>query len=407
VSVRRAPASATPWPVARVLTEAGVALAAVAAVFFPDKFGGLSDPAPMSIALLAAAVVATPFRQRATRTAVVGTVALTVGALLVDGALAASFVTVLVTVFTVGKLTDRLSTIVAAIGAIAVIWSTSAIVLGPATTDVRAALLIVASIGFAAASGDASRSRRAYIEEITERARQAEETKEAEARRRVADERVAIARDLHDLVAHQIAVVSLNAGVASRAVRERPDDAVRALDTIYDAAQTVLGEISGLLTVLRTSDASPSPARLAPTPGLAQLPELLGQFRSSGLSVALRTDGGPREIPAAADGVAYRALHEALTNALKHGGAGARPASAVVHLDYQADELVLTVTNPVSPPRPAAGGEPARGGHGLDGVRERVAAVRGRVQAGPGPGSVFRFTARLPAPGTAAKGPLP
>lgn len=405
MSVRRAPAAAL-GPVTRVLTEAGLALAALVGMLFPHKFGGLDHPTPTSIALLTAAIATMLFRRMAPRTAVAGTVALTVGALLVDGALAASFITVLITVFAVGKRTDRLSTIVAAIGAIVAIWATSTIVLGPETTDVRAVLLIVASIGFAAASGEASRSRHAHIEEITERARLAEETKEAEARRRVADERVAIARDLHDLVAHQIAVVSLNAGVASRAVRDRPDDAVRALNTIYDAAQTVLGEISGLLTVLRTTDAGSRPAHLAPTPGLAQLPDLLGQFRSSGLSVRLRTEGSPREIPAAADGVAYRALHEALTNALKHGG-GAQPASAQIHLDYQADELVLTVTNPVSPARPVAGGEPARGGHGLDGVRERVASVRGRVEAGPGPGPVFRFTARLPAPGTAPKGLLP
>lgn len=117
-------------------------------------------------------------------------------------------------------------------------------------------------VGFAAAAGDASRSRRAYIDTITERARRAEETKESEARSRVAEERLKIARDLHDVMAHQIAVISMHAGVASQALPTRPDDAERALATIRQAARTVLGEIASLLRVLRAAD--PSRAGQAP-----------------------------------------------------------------------------------------------------------------------------------------------
>jgi signal transduction histidine kinase len=349
---------------------------------------------PLAVLLLAAAIAAMLWRRRAPRAAVTVTVALTVAALLIGGALGSHLVTVLVALFSVGKLTGRRSTIIAAAATIVTIWSASTIILGPVITDLRAALLIVASVGFVAAAGDASRSRRAYIEEITDRARRAEETKEAEARRRVADERVAIARDLHDLVAHQIAVVSLNTGVASRALRERPDDAERALQVIHGAAQTVLEEISGLLTILRASDDG-GPPRLAPGPGLAQLPELFTEFESSGLSVRRRTEGTPVEIPAAVDVVAYRAVQEALTNALKHSGsAEAHPASALVHVEYGADAVVLTVTNPVALTPILE--DPSRGGHGLNGVRERVASVRGRLETGAGPGPVYRFTAWLP-----------
>jgi signal transduction histidine kinase len=399
VSIRPVRASAVRSPrTARIIGDAGATLIAVACVFVPWEFGGLRVPSPLAIILLAAAAAAMLLRRRAPRTALVVTVALTIGAILISGALASHLVTVLVTLFTVGKLTGRRATIIAAVGTIVAIWSASMIILGPEVTDLRAALLIIASVGFAAAAGDASRSRRAYIDEITDRARRAEETKEAEARRRVADERVAIARDLHDLVAHQIAVVSLNAGVASRALRDRPDDAERALDTIYSAAQTVLDEISGLLTVLRASDDTVAHSRLAPRPGLALLPALVTEFESSGLTVQQRTEGTPRDLPDAVDAVAYRALQEALTNALKHsGGDGTGAASALIHVEYRSDAVVLTVTNPVAADGRGAH-DPVRGGHGLNGVRERVASVRGQVHAGPGPGPVYRFTARLPLP---------
>lgn len=389
----------------RVLVDVGITLMLIASGFWPPEFGGPPEPSPLSFALVAAAIVAMLLRRRTPKGAACAAVALTVAALLVGGSVAASFLALLVSVSTVAKLTDRRTTQVTAVAAAVVVWCASFVILGPETTDLPVALLIIVSIGFVAAAGDASRSRRAYLEELTDRAQRAEETKEAEALRAVADERVAIARDLHDLIAHQIAVVSLNAGVASRALRDRPEDAERALKTIHGAAQTVLEEISGLLTVLRGNNHDAGALRLAPTPGLAQLPDLIRQFESGGLAVRQRIEGTPREIPEAVDAVAYRALQEALTNALKHGrGDGAHPASALVQLDYQAGSIVLTVTNPVSDVRRATS-NPDLGGHGLNGVRERVASVRGQVKTGRGPGPVYRFTASLPTsnptPGTA------
>lgn len=384
--------------ITRVLGDAVVALLMIAAVLWPPEFGGLRAPSAPSFALLAAGIVTMLLRRRAPRAAASASALITVAAFLIGGPIAAGLIGVLLTVFTVGRLTDRRTTIIAAASVTGVLWGASFVIFGPETTDLQAALLIIASIGFVAAAGDASRSRRAHIEEMTDRARRAEETKEAEALRRVADERVAIARDLHDLVAHQIAVVSLNAGVASRALHDRPEDAERALAIIHDAAHTVLEEISGLLTVLRADDQSGGSARLAPRPGLAQLPELIGQFESGGLTVRRRTEGTPRQLPEAVDAVAYRALQEALTNALKHGRAdGTHPASALVQLEYRPGAIVLIVTNPVVGVR-AGARDPYRRGHGLNGVRERVASVRGRVDAGPGPGPVYRFTAWLPAP---------
>lgn len=384
--------------ITRVLGDAVAALLMIAAALWPPEFGGLRAPSAPSLVLLAAGILTMLLRRHAPRAAACASALITVAAFLLGGPIAAGFIGVLLTVFTVARLTDRRTTIIAAASVAGMLWGASFVIFGPETTDLQAVLLIIASIGFVAAAGEASRSRRAHIEEMTDRARRAEETKEAEALRRVADERVAIARDLHDLVAHQIAVVSLNAGVVSRALRDRPEDAERALTIIHDAAHTVLHEISGLLTVLRADDRGAGSSRLAPTPGLAQLPELIGQFESGGLTVRRRTEGVPRQLPEAVDAVAYRALQKALTNALKHGPAdGAHPASALVQLDYQPGAVVVTVTNPVVGVRPRVRGH-NRGGHGLNGVRERVASVRGRVDAGPGPGPVYRFTAWLPTP---------
>ena len=257
-------------------------------------------------------------------------------------------------------------------------------------------LQLAAFVGFATAAGDANRSHAAYIHGITERARRAEETKEAEALRRVAEERLRIARDLHDLLAHQIAVINLHSSVASQALPERPADAEKSLATIREAARTVLGEIGSLLSVLRATDAGGTGLSTAPVSGLADLETLLIDFERSGLIVEHRVAGAARPLPGAVDMVAYRVVQEALTNAHKHGA----DHSALLHLDYQPDGIEVTVTNTVTAqPRPgsaAAETAAAAAGHGLLGARERVGSVGGRLTAARGPGPVFRFTAWLP-----------
>jgi signal transduction histidine kinase len=251
---------------------------------------------------------------------------------------------------------------------------------------------LAVTIAFAAAAGDAARSHRAYIDAITERAVRAEETRESEARRRVAEDRLRIARDLHDTVAHQISVISLNAGVASSALESRPEAARDALATIRSAARTVLGEIGDLLEVLRAeSDDAPS---TAPQPGLDRLDELIGRFAESGLDVTVRVEGDLERLPEAVDRVAYRVIQEALTNAHKHGS----EHRAHLLVEVTTDAARIVVTNPISSApesRDERRADDDRGGHGLLGVRERVASVRGTVESGPD-GVGYRLAATLP-----------
>lgn len=245
-------------------------------------------------------------------------------------------------------------------------------------------ILVLVMVGFFAAAGDAIRSRRAYIEQITQRAVQAEQTREAEASRRVAEDRLRIARDLHDAVAHQISVINLHAGVAVRAIEENPDAARAALATVSTAARRVLGEIGDLLSTLRASDESQP---LTPAPGLGQVNALIKEFEASGLLVTSRIDGMIDELPAAIDLAGYRLIHEALTNAHKHGS----DLRAHVWIERSESRLRLVVTNPASGrPDPDA---PA--GHGLLGIRERVTAAGGVLHAGP-EGGTFRIDAVLP-----------
>jgi signal transduction histidine kinase len=253
--------------------------------------------------------------------------------------------------------------------------------------DLRA-FAVAVTVAFAAAAGDGARSWREYIEAITERAERAEQTRESEARRQVSEERLRIARDLHDAVAHQIAVISLNAGVASSAIESRPEAAQEAVRTIRTAARTVLGEIGSLLDVLRTDH---DDSTVTPQPGLDRLDELVRQFQDAGLAVTVRAEGDPAAVTGAAGLVAYRVIQESLTNALKHG------AESRAHVLLQVDDEVvrIVVTNPVASPAEASVEAAARSGLGLVGLRERVAAVRGIVETGPNPGG-WRVAATLP-----------
>ena len=256
-------------------------------------------------------------------------------------------------------------------------------------------LLLVLLFG---ALGDLVRVHGEQFQAVTERAERAEATREALAQQRVAEDRLAIARDLHDAVAHQIAVINLHAGVAGSALRERPDDAEHSLTVIRRASRTVLTQIGDLLATLR----DPGSPGTGPT-GLTQLDDILRQFRGHGLDVTVRRLGEPRELPAAVDVVALRVIQEALTNAHKHGV----EHRAHIVLEYLPDRLHVTVTNPVpaSPPpahttRSAHAAQPtgAGAGHGLVGARERVESVRGTLSHGRAGPSSFELDVDLPVP---------
>lgn len=244
--------------------------------------------------------------------------------------------------------------------------------------------LLTASVAFAV--GRAVQARRQSTRMLRERARIAEATQRSLTEQAVADERRRIARELHDVVAHHVSVMGVLATGARRVLRRDPDAADEAMATVEETGRATLRELRRLLDVLRT-DAEPA-AELTPQPGLTGIEALVEQVRDAGLPVTLRVDGTPGPME---DGVAltvYRIVQEALTNALKHAGR----ATALVRLTVTPGFLAVEVTDTGRGPAPVAD----RIGHGLVGMRERVALYGGVLRTGPRAGGGFRVYARIP-----------
>ena len=199
------------------------------------------------------------------------------------------------------------------------------------------------------------------------------------------DERARIARELHDVVAHTVSLMVVQAGAARFALGEDEDEVRERLLSVEETGRSAVGDLRRLLEVLRAED---DDAAAGPLPGLARLGELADGLRRAGLDVTVAVDALPPSLPTALDVSAYRLLQEALTNVLKHSAAGA----ATVRVEGSADAVVLEVSDP-GPERPA--GAVASGGHGLIGMRERVALFGGRLEAGPA-GRGWRVRAELP-----------
>ncbi len=241
----------------------------------------------------------------------------------------------------------------------------------------------VVGVAFAIALGAFVRVRRQYIAALLDRAERAERMLGIEAQQRVTEERLRIARDLHDTVAHQIAVISLSAGVASAALKERPERAATALEAIGVSARTVLKEIADLLSALRSMGEEP-----ADRPGLEQLDELMQRFDRAGMDVTCRTEGSLADVPNNVGRVAYRVLQEGLTNAHKHGA----DHRAHIVLTHSPGHLEATVSNPIAS---SADAPSELSGFGLLGLREQVASIGGSLRSGPAPGG-FRLAVSLP-----------
>jgi signal transduction histidine kinase len=250
---------------------------------------------------------------------------------------------------------------------------------------VGAIRLIVLGAG-AWIAGMVVRSRRAAVLEVRQRAHRLEMEREEHARQVAAQERLRIARELHDIVAHKLSIVVVQAQAAQRV--GDPARATRLMVTVEETGRSALEEMRRLLGVLRPSPEEPAASPPHPQPALAQLDALLDQVRAAGLPVSLTRSGEPVPLPDALDLSAYRIVQEALTNALKHAG----PAHAAVHLRYHPDHLEITVADDGhGAPAPAPSS-----GHGLTGMRERAALLGGVLRAGPQPHGGFRVHATLP-----------
>ncbi|WP_242587712.1 sensor histidine kinase [Streptomyces sp. MST-110588] len=410
------------------------------------RYGARELTAP-TVVLAAFACSSLLLRRRFPRSVLAFTTALAVLELFAEGPVPRAPVAcaAVIALYTLASRTDRSTTW--RIGALTALVLTAAVMLfgtGPWYSQENVG--VFAWTGLAAAAGDAVRSRRAYIAAIRERAERAERTREEEAGRRVAEERMRIARELHDVVAHHIALVNVQAGVASHVMDSRPDQAKQALAHVREASRSALEELRATVGLLRQHGDPTAPTE--PAPGLGVLDQLIDGFTRAGLPVDLETPPRPDGLPASVDLAAYRIVQEALTNVHKHAGPGAR---ATVRIVRTQDALTVTVlddgagvpghtgapkdagvskdagvpprrrpdpytngagtpTNKTDPEAKWTGTEANRthpeanrtgtasdgGGHGLIGMRERVAALRGTVETGPRPSGGFRVRVRLP-----------
>jgi signal transduction histidine kinase len=239
--------------------------------------------------------------------------------------------------------------------------------------------------------GDSIRWRRGFYQALEERAARLERERDAQAQVAAAAERARIARDLHDVVAHNVSVMVVQADGAAYALDSSPQRAREALGAISATGRRALAELRSLLGVLRDS-AGPG-AALAPQPGLEQLEELVVEARAAGLPVSLTVEGAPRPVPQGEALAAYRVVQESLTNARKHAGPG---ATATVRLRYAEESLVISVTDDGRGACVPASGELAGAGHGLAGMRERVELYGGSVRSGPRAGGGYEVVARFP-----------
>ncbi|QNP73137.1 two-component sensor histidine kinase [Streptomyces roseirectus] len=350
----------------------------------------IRTPDPLSLVLMTLGAIALIFRRRAPIRVLAVTSALSLTECLTAGDPRAPVVmSAVIALFTVAATTDRSTTL--RLGVLTVTVLTGAAMLaGPLPWYAQENLAVFAWTGIGATAGDAVRSRRAVVQAIRDRAERAERTREEEARRRVAEERLRIARDLHDVVAHHIALVNVQAGVAAHVMDKRPDQAKEALAHVREASRSALNELRATVGLLRQSGDPEAPTE--PAPGLGRLDELADTFRNAGLKVEVaRADQGTT-LPAAVDLAAYRVIQEALTNVRKHAGPEAKAEVSVVRVGPNVEITVLddgTLSD--APP-----GESGGGGHGLLGMRERVSALRGTLTTGPRYGGGFRVHAILP-----------
>jgi signal transduction histidine kinase len=267
-------------------------------------------------------------------------------------------------------------------------------------TNVLMVALSVASL----ALGQAVAGRRQVFAAMVERAERAERDREEEARRRVDAERLRIARELHDVVAHSMSMINVQAGVAAHVLSSQPEQAAEALIAIKTASREGLRELRAILNVLRQVDEEE--AGRIPAPKLAQLDALADATTQAGLPTTVSMSGSPAGLAPTVELAAYRIVQESLTNVLRHAGPDARAAVQIVISDDAVSVQVDDDGRGVTSPAPGAADFHDGTGAGLAGMRERAAAFGGTLEAGPRPGRGWRVRALLPRPATgAAAGP--
>ena len=376
--------STDPWVIDAVLATVFVALV------FVGHFGDTGsagfqyrDPDVLSVVACLAASVPYYFRRHAPLAVLliseVGTVVLTVGEYRTSAAPQILFVGV----YTLAAWAPRRDRVVGA-GAMVVGLTIVGIAGIPGSSNADTAYTMVLYVA-AYLFGTTIRTRRLYSEQVEARAAELERDREERAKRAVAEERLHIAQDLHDVVAHSMGVIAVQAGVGAHVIDTDPAEAKKSLEAISQTSRSTLAEIRRMLGVLRDDDG----ATYAPAPGLADLDRLVREMGAAGVPVEVRHEGTATELPPGVDFTAYRIVQEALTNVLKHAG----PAAATVVVGYQPDHSLRLE---ISDDGRGVNGRAPSGGHGLLGMRERVGVYGGTFDAGPRTGGGYRVAVTLP-----------
>ncbi|WP_248959578.1 sensor histidine kinase [Sphaerisporangium perillae] len=311
-----------------------------------------------------------------------------------------------IALYTVAAYGDgRRSLVIAGVGTsvLAIGWLVAAADIEPRAAIGWVFFRIGASV-MSAALGESVRSRQVIAAEAQERAELAERTREEEARARADAERLRIAREVHDTVAHAIAIINVQSGVTAHVLDKRPEVAREALRAIEQTSSRALREMRAILGVLRDDDGDDDGR--APYPGLGQIDELAAKAREAGLDIKLEETSPAVPLPSAVGSAAYRIVQESITNVVRHVG----PTRVTVVLNPGIDVLEIRVTDEgrraapghdsADPPLPArhptSSGSSAKPGRGIVGMRERCQLLGGELDAGPIPGGGFEVKARLP-----------
>jgi signal transduction histidine kinase len=402
-----------PWPLPRWLNPpnpraldiAIVALVGTAQIAAATFGHGWHGPAAdrrhldaLGVALLAVSAIALAARRQRPVPVLVVTVAVVMLYYLLGYPYGVAFLSLYVAFFTAVVTGHRLAAWVGAIAVSANMWLSwfSGYPMDSSTINWALACLLIVL-----AAGEVVRLRRAYLDSLRQRAIEAERTRDEEGRRRASEERLHIARELHDLIGHNISLINVQASVGLHLLERQPGQAATALTAIKQVSKDTLDELRLVIGAVRGAGDEGSPRR--PARGLGDLDALVSATAAADLDVRMEVAGQPRPVPAGLGLTAFRIVQESLTNVRRHAG----PATVAVRLEYGDSDLTVRVEDDGQGPgagrdgQPGPGADPAietpaGGGRGLTGMRERAAAVGGHLEAGARPGGGFQVVATLP-----------
>ncbi len=298
------------------------------------------------------------------------------------------FISMIVAFLTAATVGGRWSTyVLIPIGYLVFVWPVP-VLIGNNPPSWWAALGIAAWLTVLLSIAEGIRQRRAVTEARRQRAESAKLSEIEAQRRRASDERLAIARELHDVLAHSLSLINVQSSVALELLDSKPEQAATALAAIKTASRDALGEVHSLLTSIRSGT---DPAPTAPAPSVADIDSVVERARAAGIEVVTNVSGAVRRVPSVVDVAAARIVQESLTNVARH----APGSSAVVSVHYSGDELLVQIDNDGAPG--AAQAATSTGGSGIRGMIERARALGGNLSAGPRPSGGFRVSATLPA----------